>query len=513
MAESRDSVIQFTSLLLAFLVFIFLAVKIVHRPKNKNSRTKLPPGPWRLPLIGNMHQLVCSLPHRRLRDLAEKYGPLMHLQLGEVRIVVVSSAEIAEEVLKTHGVIFADRPCFVTEKDLTYNYTDIALAPYGNYWRQLRKICTIELLSTSRVQSFRSIREEETSNLVEKIYANEGSLLNLSEKIFALTYGITARAAFGNRCKDQQKFISIVMESIRLASGFSIADLYPSIGLLEVITGMKSKFKKLHQEQDRILGDILNEHKDRKQNLKTGQGKAEEDLVDVFLRLQQDGDLEFPLTDNNIKAVIWDIFTAGSETSSTAVEWAMSEMLKNPKVMKKAQAEVRWVFNGKGKVHESSIYELKFLKAIVQETLRLHPSAPLLLPRENTKSCQINGYEIPAKTRTIVNAWAISRDSKYWIEPEKFNPKRFLNSPIDYKGTNFTYIPFGTGRRICPGIQFALPNLELPLAQMLYHFDWKLPNGMKEDDLDMTEIFGVTVKRKNDLMLIPIPYHPFSDNK
>ncbi|KAL5802300.1 hypothetical protein ACOSQ4_030605 [Xanthoceras sorbifolium] len=505
--------IQFLFLIFAFLIFILLAVKIVHRPKNKNSRTKTPPGPWRLPLIANMHQLVGSLPRRRLRDLAEKYGPLMHLQLGEVRIVVVSSAEIAEEVLKTHGVIFADRPYLVTNKDLTYNYTDIALAPYGNYWRQLRRICTIELLSTSRVQSFRSIREEETSNLVEKIYANEGSLLNLTEKIFALTYGITARAAFGNRCKDQQKFISIAMEGIRFASGFSIADLYPSIGLLEVITGMKSKFKKLHQEEDRILGDILNEHKDRKQNMKIGQGKAEEDLVDVFLRLQQDGDLEFPLTDNNIKAVIWDIFAAGSETSSTAIEWAMSEMLKNPRVLKKAQAEVRWVFDGKGKVDESSIHELKFLKATVQETPRLHPSAPLLLPRENTESCQINGYEIPAKTRTIVNAWAIARDPKYWIEPEKFNPERFLDNPIDYKGTNFTYIPFGVGRRICPGIQFALPNLELPLAQMLCHFDWKLPNGMKEDNLDMTEIFGVTVKRKNDMMLLPIPYHPFLDNK
>ncbi|KAL5803953.1 hypothetical protein ACOSQ3_030753 [Xanthoceras sorbifolium] len=208
---------------------------------------------------------------------------------------------------------------------------------------------------------------------------------------------------------------------------------------------MKSKFKKLHQEQDRILGDILNEHKDRKQNMKTGQGKAEEDLVDVFLRLQQDGDLEFPLTDNNIEAVIWDILTAGSETSSTTIEWAMSEMLKNPMVMKKAPAEVRRVFDGKG------------------------------------KSCQSNGHEIPTKTRTIVNAWAIARDPKYWIELEKFNPERFLDSPIDYKGTNFTYIPFGTGRRIY--------------------------------DLDMTEIFGLTVKRKNDLMLLPIPYHPFSDNK
>ncbi|KAK4852276.1 hypothetical protein QYF36_022590 [Acer negundo] len=181
--------------------------------------------------------------------------------------------------------------------------------------------------------------------------------------------------------------------------------------------------------------------------------------------------------------------------------------------MKEAQAEVRRVFDRKSKVDETSIHELKFLKAVIKETLRLHPSAPLLLPRENTKSCQINGYEIPAKTRTIVNAWAVARDPKYWTEAEKFIPERFLDSPLDYKGTNFAYIPFGAGRRICPGLQFALPNIELPLAKMLYHFDWKLPNAMKGEDLDMIESFGVTVRRKNDLILIPIPYRPCLDIK
>ncbi|TXG67689.1 hypothetical protein EZV62_008964 [Acer yangbiense] len=205
----------------------------------------MPPGPWRLPLIGNMHQLVGSLPHHRLRDLAKKYGPLMHLQLCESSVIVVSSAEIAEEVLKTHGIIFANRPSLVSTKIATYDFTDIVFAPYGNYLRQLRKICTAELLSTSRVKSFRSIRDEETSNLIKTIYSNEGGLLvNLSEKIYALTYG------------------------------FSIADLYPSIGMLEVISGMKSKVEKLHQEQDRILENILDEHKERKRTMKTGKGEG-----------------------------------------------------------------------------------------------------------------------------------------------------------------------------------------------------------------------------------------------
>ena len=189
----------------------------------------------------------------------------------------------------------------------------------------------------------------------------------------------------------------------------------------------------------------------------------------------------------------------------------MSEMLKNMTVMKETQGEVRHVFDRKGKVDESGINELKFLKAVIKETMRLHPAAPLLVPRENSDSCQIDEYEIPANTRTIVNAWAIGRDPKYWTEAEKFIPERFLDSSLDYKGTNFTYIPFGARRRICPGIQFAIPNIELPLAQLLYHFDWKLPNGMKAADLDMTEAFGLTVRRKHDLMLIPIRYCPCPD--
>ncbi|XWS09696.1 hypothetical protein CRYUN_Cryun39dG0011300 [Craigia yunnanensis] len=200
------------------------------------------------------------------------------------------------------------------------------------------------------------------------------------------------------------------------------------------------------------------------------------------------------------------MFGAGSETSATTIEWAMSELLKNPELKKKAQNEVRGVFDENGGVIEERIHELKFLRSIIKETLRLHPPAPLLIPRECSENCVINGYHIPAKTKVITNASAIQRDPCYWKEAEEFRPERFSNSSIDFRGTNFEYIPFGAGRRICPGISFALPSIELPLANLLYHFDWKLPNGMKFEDLDMTELFGLTVRRKNDLFLIPIPY-------
>jgi len=197
------------------------------------------------------------------------------------------------------------------------------------------------------------------------------------------------------------------------------------------------------------------------------------------------------------------IVGAGGDTSASTIVWAMSELVRDQRVMKKAQDEVREIFNMKGNVEENCINELTYLKSVVKETLRLHPPGPLLLPRECGQACEIDGYHIPIKSKVIVNAWAIGRDPKYWTEPERFYPERFIGTSIDYKGTNFEYIPFGAGRRICPGSTFGLINVELALALMLYHFDWRLPNGMKGEDLDMTEQFGATVKRKDDLYLIP----------
>ncbi|XWS51766.1 hypothetical protein CRYUN_Cryun11dG0011400 [Craigia yunnanensis] len=282
--------------------------------------------------------------------------------------------------------------------------------------------------------------------------------------------------------------------------------MYPSSEVLKQISGVRIKLEKLHQDSDRILENIVNDHKERRNSMMEAcYEQVEGDLVDVLLKFQYQGDLEFPLTNDNIKAVIQDMFSAGSETSATVVEWVMSEILKNPKLMKKAQNEVRHVFDGKGGVNEARIHELKFLRSIVKETLRLHPPAPLI-SRECRENCVINGYDIPAKTKLIVNAWSLGRDPCYWKEAEEFRPERFLDSSIDFRGTNFEYIPFGARRRICPGISFALPSIELPLANLLYHFDWKLPNGMKFEDLEMTESFGLTVRRKNDLFLIPIPH-------
>ncbi|WRX28170.1 Cytochrome P450 - like 10 [Theobroma cacao] len=436
-------------MLFTSIIFLFMLLKLGKRFRTNNLTLNLPPGPWKLPVIGNMHQLTGSLPHHSLSDLAKKYGPLMHLQLGEVSNIIVSSPETAAEVMKTHDILFANRPYLLCANIVSYNATDIAFSPYGAYWRQLRKICTLEMLTSKRVQSFSPIREEEVSKLVRAISSKAGSPVNLSKMLYSLTYEIVSRTAFGGKCKDKGEFTLLFREAIKLGAGFTVSDLFPSVKLLQFLNGLRPKLERLHQK---------------------------------------------------------DIFIAGSDTSFTAVEWAMSEMLKNPRVLQKAQAEVRQVFNRKGDVDGEGLHELEYLKLVINETLRLHPPIPLLLPRECSERCKINGYDIPVKSKVIINAWAIGRNPDYWTEAERFYPERFLNSSIDYKGAHFEFIPFGAGRRMCPGMLYGIANVELPLAQLLYHFDWELPGGRKIEDLDMDEVFGAVVRRKNDLCLVPIPY-------
>ncbi|KAJ0735656.1 putative oxidoreductase [Helianthus annuus] len=210
-----------------------------------------------------------------------------------------------------------------------------------------------------------------------------------------------------------------------------------------------------------------------------------------------------------LKTMAQNMFVAGSDTSFVTIEWAMSELMKNPRVMKKVQDELRHVLKGKTKIHESDIEELDYLKLVIKETLRLHPPLPFLIPRECRESCEIGGFSIPIKTKVLINTWMIGRDPDYWIEPQSFIPERFSESAanINLMGTNFEYLPFGAGRRMCPAMLLGLANVELPLAMLLYHFDWELPNRQTYEKLDMSESSGATLKRKNNLLLVSHPYN------
>ncbi|KAL2668643.1 hypothetical protein GLYMA_01G179400v4 [Glycine max] len=497
---------SFLFISLFFSLVLHLLAKHYYKPKTTLSH-KLPPGPKKLPLIGNLHQLAMagSLPHRTLRDLALKYGPLMHLQLGEISSVVVSSPNMAKEIMKTHDLAFVQRPQFLPAQILTYGQNDIVFAPYGDYWRQMKKICVSELLSAKRVQSFSHIREDETSKFIESIRISEGSPINLTSKIYSLVSSSVSRVAFGDKSKDQEEFLCVLEKMILAGGGFEPDDLFPSMKL-HLINGRKAKLEKMHEQVDKIADNILREHQEKRQRA-LREGKVdleEEDLVDVLLRIQQSDNLEIKISTTNIKAVILDVFTAGTDTSASTLEWAMAEMMRNPRVREKAQAEVRQAFRELKIIHETDVGKLTYLKLVIKETLRLHAPSPLLVPRECSELTIIDGYEIPVKTKVMINVWAIGRDPQYWTDAERFVPERFDGSSIDFKGNNFEYLPFGAGRRMCPGMTFGLANIMLPLALLLYHFNWELPNEMKPEDMDMSENFGLTVTRKSELCLIPI---------
>ncbi|CAL1385447.1 unnamed protein product [Linum trigynum] len=493
---------------LATILVITLSIILKQKLSKTAANLNLPPGPWKLPIIGNIHQMSGDQPHRRLRDLARKHGPdVMSLQLGELSYIVISTPEAAKLVMKTHDIAFASRPYLLAGDILYYGCKDIGLAPYGEYWRQMRKICTLELLSAKRVQSFRRIRGEEVSNLVASLTAASGEPVDLTLMLSTATSSITSRAAFGKAQGLTSAFMTVISDISDVASGFKISDLYPSLKLLPVLTGFKAKLEKMRRASDSVLDQVIDEHQSRRRAGRKGDGEKE-DLIDVLLNLQEKQDLGVPITMEVIKAVTLEIFLAGIETSTTTIGWAMSEMMKDSKVLQKAQQEVREVYgdhDGGNHFDEAYLDQLKYLDMVIAESLRLHPPLPFLVPRENRdQKVELDSYEVPVNTNVIVNAWAINRDPRYWTEAERFYPERFMKCSADYKGPDFQFIPFGAGRRICPGISFGMAVVKLTLANLLFHFDWTLPTGQK--NINMTECFGMTLRRQYALHLIPTVY-------
>ncbi|MQM10201.1 hypothetical protein Taro_043094 [Colocasia esculenta] len=492
-------------LLLAFILLLSRMLLVLAKG-SKQIREKMkhstPPGPTGLPVIGNLHQLG-SHQHRTLHELSKRYGPLMHLQLCSVPVLVVSSAELAEEILKKNDLKVSSRPSITPWRQLSYNFSDVGFSPYGATWRELRKITVVSLLNARKVEGFRYVREEEVERMIASIssLASLSKPINLSKLLHALSNSIVCRAAFGKRFHNagegysETKFHGIFQETQALLSKFFVADYIPWAGWADVLTGLQARLKKNFAEIDAFCKEVIEAHI----NVHRASEDQEEDFVDVLLRLQKKDSTH--LTMNHIKGLIMDIFIAATETSSATVEYAIAELIRNPSAMLRAQEEVRGMVGTKGKAEESDLSQLNYLKSIIKETFRLHPVAPLLIPRETLDTIDINGYSISPKTRVLVNAWAIGRDPKTWQEPDKFIPERFMDSTIDFKGHDFQLIPFGAGRRICPGITFGIMTVELALANLLYAFNWEDLKGMGGGGIDMDEGNGIAVRLKNDLQL------------
>lgn len=494
------------------LLSTWMVLMKIHRNKNKSAE-KLPPGPPSWPIIGHLH-LLGKLPHRNLGLLSQRYGPLMSLRLGSVATVIVSDAEMAQQFLKTHDHVFSSRPAARCAKSLFYNSVDMIFSPYGQYWKHVRRICVSELLSTKSIESFRFQREEEISVMIRFLLEECGRVSNpvvdVSKTVSAVAVDIICRMAFGRKYSneeayDDRGFGEMIKEFGFLLGAFDIGDFIPYLGWMD-LQGLRRRQKVIHKRADAFYERLIEEHL-----VQTDQPRETRDFVDVLLAVSQQNDGEVNLRRDNIKAILTDMLHAGSDAPYAALEWAMSELLRRPLVMKKAQEELKTVVGLNRKVREADLPHLVYLQAVVKETLRLYPPAPLMAPHESMESCTVSNYEIPAKTRVIVNAWAIGRDPTSWEDAEEFKPDRFMQGPnscVDVRGQDFQLLPFGSGRRGCPGMQLGLLIFEFVLAQLLHCFDWRLPNGVEGTDLDMNENFGLAIPRAVPLLAVPTPRLP-----
>ncbi|CAL9062271.1 unnamed protein product [Musa banksii] len=345
--------------------------------KSEAQYPRPPPGPWRLPIIGCMHHLAGQIPFRAFRHLSLCHGPLMLVRIGQVDFAVASSREAAQEILKNQDPNFASRPELVVGDIVFYGCSDVIFSPYGSYWKQLRYICFMELLRTKRIRSSASIREEETLNLIREI-STATQPINLRENLLRMSNAIISRAAIGARSKHQDAFILVAREANDVFGRHYAVDMFPSLKLIHVLSGAKFKLQRIRRRLDKIFDDIVKEH-EVKAKMNKGRQLAEvKDIVDALVRLKDESELEVPMTMDGMKAVILDMLVGGTENSSFVIEWAMLELMRNPKIMEQAQKEVMEELKGKNRIQETDVVELNYLKSIVKETLKLHPPLPLI---------------------------------------------------------------------------------------------------------------------------------------
>ncbi|KAL0739771.1 hypothetical protein Bca4012_081284 [Brassica carinata] len=480
--------------------FIFITVRFV---RSSSRSARLPPGPPRLPIIGNIHQ-IGKLPHRSFADLSRTYGPIMHLKFGRLNTVIVSTPEAAREVLKTHDQTLSGRS--PPNSILSINHHNVSVAwthPSSPHWRRLRRLSVTQLFSPQRVEATKALRVKKVKELVS--FVNERSeseeAVDIASASFTTVLNIISNILFSVDLGSygsgkSNEFQDSVLGDTEAAGRPDLANFFPFLAFLD-LQGNSKQMKLCTERLFKVFRGFIDTKTAEKSLANNPKDASNNDFLDAILDLTVGDEAE--LDNNDIEHLLLDMFIAGTDTTSSTVEWAMAELLSNPETMAKAQAEIERMIGQNGLVKEPEISELPYIQAVVKETLRLHPPVPLLLPRKADTDVEIFGYIVPKDAQVLVNVWAIGRDPNVWVNPSRFEPERFLGENIDVKGKDYELTPFGAGRRICPGMPLAVKMVSLMLVSLLYSFDWKLPNTV-----DMDEAFGVTLHKANPLHAVPV---------
>ncbi|XP_077216361.1 xanthotoxin 5-hydroxylase CYP82C4-like [Tasmannia lanceolata] len=501
---------------LALLIFYSICFA---RARSKTKNAPEPAGGW--PVIGHLHLLRGSKQplFRTFATMADIYGPAFMLRLGTRRALIVSSPELAKECFTTNDKALAARPRSAAGKYMGYNFAMFGAAPYGPYWRQMRRIATVELLSNRRLELLKKVRITEIDLVIKELYGlcvkNDQNPVKVDMKrwFIDLTFNVAVMMIAGKRyfrysgeCEEGEarRFQQAIDQLKHLTVLFIVSDAFPFLEWMD-FGGHLTAMKKTAEEFDSLLVSWINEHRRKRFS---GELDAAKDFIDVLLSILEGAPLPGYDIDTVIKATSMTLIVAGTDTTSSVLTWALSMLLNNPYILKKAQNELDIHVGNERQVDESDVKKLVYLQAIVKETLRLYPTAPLGVPHEAIEDCHIGGFHVPAGTHIFINLWKLHRDPRVWSDPFDFRPERFLtvgHMEIDFMGPDFEYTPFGSGRRSCPGMSHALHVINLMLARLLQSFDMATPT---DSPVDMTESIGITLPKATPLEVLFTPRLP-----
>ncbi|KAG4938688.1 hypothetical protein AAZX31_16G082500 [Glycine max] len=508
------------------LVVIVITIVLLYNIWRKKSSTihKIkglqPPEPsFALPLIGHLHLLGAKTPLARIfASLADKYGPIFQIHLGAYPALVICNQEAIKECFTTNDKVLASRPKSSHGVHLSYNFAGFGFAPYGSYWIKLRKLTMLELLSARRLEFLRPVYESEIDTLIRDLWMYLGGKsdvkVTISEWLERLTFNMITKMIAGKRYfsylqdvddVEAHGIVKLIKEFMHISGEFVLSDLIPLLGWLGVHGTVLKNMKRIAKDLDTLVGGWVEEH--MKSDTLTNKSWEKHDFIDVMLSVIEDDSVSGHTRDTIIKANVMNLMLAGSDTTSTTMTWTLAMLMKNPHALKRAQEEIdHQVGRERRRVEARDIKDLIYLQAIVKETLRLYPPGPVLVPHEAREDCNIQGYHVPKGTRVFANVWKLHRDPSLWSEPEKFSPERFIseNGELD-EVHHFEYLPFGSGRRACPGSTFATQVCLLTLSRLLQGFDLHVP---MDEPVDLEEGLGITLPKMNPLQIVLSPRLP-----
>ncbi|KAH6836261.1 hypothetical protein C2S53_001127 [Perilla frutescens var. hirtella] len=465
----------------------------------------LPPGPKPLPIVGNFLQLG-KKPYETLAELAKTHGPLMSIHLGSLYTVIVSSPEMARELLQHHGQVFSGRYIAQVMHARDLNKLSMAFTPPGKEWRDKRKICKEHVFSERSLETSQGLRREKLQQLLDHVqrHCDRGEVVDIHEALLVTNLNLMLTTLFSTQSPEFESAVTGEFKEIVevIASTLAVpnfADYFPILKPFDP-QGIKRRaefyFGKLFGKFQCFLNDRL-------ESRRTNPGAPRKnDLLETLVDISRGN--EYNLTNDDILYLLFDLFVGGSETNTSSIEWIMTELLFNPDKLEKLKEELKLVVGEKEQVDESDIPRLPYLQAVVKEGLRYHPPGPLLLPRRSEADQEVNGYMIPKGAQILFNVWAMGRDPGIWPNPDSFEPERFLqdDNKIDLKGQHFKLIPFGAGRRICPGMPLAARILQMTTAILVHNFEWKLEKEKDHPD-HKGEVLGVALRRAVPLRAFP----------